>query len=199
MNEDCDSTAPVETPEDSADPEPDQRLSIELVIQAGDWPEVDTLSELTANVARVMPDVLGPDMPDQPESRHEVALALGSDETVRSANNTFRGKDEPTNVLSFPMPDTQAGSPTTPAFIGDIVLAEQTLRREAAERSLPFEHHFVHLVVHGVLHLYGFDHQTDVDAEEMEATEIAVLRRLGIANPYPIEHSAKEALGSAGS
>ena len=119
----------------------------------------------------------------------EVALRLTSDAEVRSLNAQWRGKDKPTNVLSFPMaePDELAdpGSADGPELmLGDIVLAHNVCATEAAEKAVPIADHAAHLMVHGTLHLLGYDHGDDAAAEDMEARETRALARLGIANPY---------------
>jgi probable rRNA maturation factor len=111
----------------------------------------------------------------------ELSLVVSDDATVRQLNATHRGKDRPTNVLSF----ENTPSPDDPRpYLGDIILAAETIRREAAEQNKPVADHFTHLVVHGVLHLYGFDHLTDSDAETMEDLERRLLRVLNIPDPY---------------
>lgn len=107
----------------------------------------------------------------------ELSVVLSDDEQVRQLNRDYRHKDSPTNVLSFPMP------PVT-GLMGDVIFARETIAREAADQSKRFEDHFVHLLIHGVLHLQGFDHQTDAEAEDMEAREVRALARLSIDNPY---------------
>jgi len=111
----------------------------------------------------------------------ELAIVLTDDSAIRRLNRRWRGKDEPTNVLAFP---TQQPSGGTHRLIGDIVIAYQTLAREAAAEHKPFGHHLAHLAVHGFLHLAGHDHGTDREAAAMEGLEIAILARLGIPNPY---------------
>jgi len=104
----------------------------------------------------------------------------------RSLNRQFRGIDEPTNVLSFPF----AAPPRVRSkHIGDLVVCAPVVEREAAEQGKPLEAHWAHMVVHGVLHLLGYDHQTDADAETMEGLEIAILGRLGFPNPYEARHT----------
>ena len=112
----------------------------------------------------------------------EVSLLLADDAEVRALNARWRGQDKPTNVLSFPAapPDRLAQSPT----LGDIALAFETLAREAEASGVPLANHYRHLVAHGFLHLIGYDHQTDEEAERMEALERRVLARLGVADPY---------------
>ena len=108
----------------------------------------------------------------------ELSLVLADDATVRRLNHEYRGKDSATNVLSFP-----------PAFddetlLGDVVLAEETVRRETVEQGKARADHVTHLVVHGCLHLLGYDHEDDEEARRMEALEVEILATLGVADPY---------------
>lgn len=118
----------------------------------------------------------------------EACLLLSDNERIRALNNAFRGRDEPTNVLSFPSvePDVLAavGADGSPSALGDIVIALETASAEAALESKPLADHLRHLVVHGTLHLLGYDHATAGEATEMEALEVRVLATLGIADPY---------------
>jgi probable rRNA maturation factor len=113
----------------------------------------------------------------------ELSIVLGDDTLVRALNQQWRGQDKPTNVLSFPA-QSAALSPDAPRLLGDIVLAFETLEAEATAQGKPLAHHLRHLVVHGVLHLVGFDHEAAGEAERMEAVEVAVLAKLGVPNPY---------------
>ena len=107
-----------------------------------------------------------------------VALLLTSDLAVQALNAQFRGQDKPTNVLAFP-------APTNPErFLGDVALALETCTREADEQGKTLAHHLQHLATHGVLHLLGYDHVTDAEAQEMEGLERAILAAMGIADPY---------------
>lgn len=115
-----------------------------------------------------------------------VGIVLTDDAEQRRLNRTYRGQDAPTNVLAFPIaevPVTAAGA-AAPLLLGDIVLACETVAREAGEQRKPVADHLRHLVVHGVLHLLGFDHVTEADAAMMEAREIAILSGLGVPDPY---------------
>jgi probable rRNA maturation factor len=111
----------------------------------------------------------------------EVVVMLADDETVRSLNRDWRKIDKPTNVLSFPAAKTPG---IEPAMLGDIVIAYETLTRECEEEDRVFLNHLAHLAVHGFLHLMGYDHQNDSDAEAMEQLETAILARLDMPDPY---------------
>lgn len=126
-----------------------------------------------------------------PNSGGEIAVVLTSDAKIQTLNAQYRGKDRPANVLSFP--SNPAGWPAgmEPRPLGDVVIAYETMMREAEAEGKAPEHHFAHLVVHGVLHLLGFDHQTDAAADAMEACERRVLAGLGIADPYAAAQSPK--------
>jgi probable rRNA maturation factor len=112
----------------------------------------------------------------------EVSVMLTDDATVRALNRQWRGLDKPTNVLSFPAAAPAGGD--IPAVLGDIAIAYETLAREAADEGKPVLHHLAHLVVHGYLHLMGRDHQSDTEADAMEALERDILRGLRIPDPY---------------
>ena len=119
----------------------------------------------------------------------EVSVKLSDDSEVHSLNKAYRGKDKPTNVLSFPQiqPDlleTLANTDDGEALLGDIILAYETCRDEASAKNISFSHHVSHLIVHGSLHLLGYDHENEIDAGLMENCEINALATLGIANPY---------------
>jgi probable rRNA maturation factor len=116
----------------------------------------------------------------------ELAVMLTDDAGIRTLNANWRGIDKPTNVLSFPalQPEHAGGPDDAPRMLGDIAIAYETLRREADAEGKPFDHHLSHLAVHGFLHLIGYDHETDNEAEVMEALEQEILAQLGIPDPY---------------
>ena len=115
-----------------------------------------------------------------------MTVVLADDAFIHELNKTYRGKDKATNVLSFPNPDfssvTRHPSPVT--HLGDLVLALETVEREAAEQGKKAKDHAVHLLVHGTLHLLGYDHEQDKEAARMERLEIKILKGLGVGNPY---------------
>ena len=113
----------------------------------------------------------------------EVAIVLTDDSGIRSLNRDWRGIDKPTNVLSFPAAKTPARG-REPRMLGDIAIAYETTRREAESENKPFAHHLSHLAVHGFLHLVGYDHENDADAETMESLERSILAGLGVPDPY---------------
>jgi probable rRNA maturation factor len=110
----------------------------------------------------------------------EVSILLADDSAVREVNKQWRGLDKPTNVLSFPAADT----PATQGHLGDIVIAYETLRRECEAEGRPFLHHLAHLTVHGFLHLIGYDHETDAQADEMEALESRIMVGMNLPDPW---------------
>jgi probable rRNA maturation factor len=115
----------------------------------------------------------------------ELAVMLTDDTGIRTLNNNWRGIDKPTNVLSFPALQPTAGAPAdAPRMLGDIAIAYETTRKEADDEEKPFDHHLSHLAVHGFLHLIGYDHEKDDNAEAMEGLEREILAQLGIPDPY---------------
>jgi probable rRNA maturation factor len=134
----------------------------------------------------------------------EVSVCLADDARLCALNTRWRGIEKPTNVLSFPSADSvgavtdRAGSALTGygagRCLGDIALAYETVAREAEELAVPLADHYRHLVAHGFLHLIGYDHETDEEAERMEALEAGILARLGAANPYAREVQAPEVI-----
>jgi probable rRNA maturation factor len=114
----------------------------------------------------------------------EVSLCLADDVVLRALNSRWRGIDKATNVLSFP---SSGGGLSDATMLGDIALAYETLAREADDLGVPLADHYRHLLAHGFLHLIGYDHETDAEAERMEALETKILARLGAADPYARE------------
>lgn len=167
------------------DEPPDRSLACDVTVLAGDWtgqiPDAENLCEraVRASLAGVPEGV-------PPGGALEISVVLADDATIRTLNRDYRGRDAPTNVLSFAEADADMPAiPDAPAHLGDIVLALETLLGEAAAHAKRPADHLAHLTVHGVLHLLGYDHERgDADAAAMESLEIAVLAGLGVANPY---------------
>ena len=113
-----------------------------------------------------------------------VSLLLADDDQLQALNLQFRGQDKPTNVLSFPSSQVDTPGDAEPQILGDIAVSRQTLVREAAEQEKDIIHHVTHLLVHGLLHLLGYDHEVDEDATAMEKLEIDILGEMKIPNPY---------------
>ena len=127
--------------------------------------------------------------PELANSRLSASLLFTSDAEIHALNREWRERDKPTNVLSFPMVERaeliRLAADGPPELLGDIALAHQTCAREAADKGVPLEHHAAHLIVHGLLHLAGYDHEiSPADAEAMEALETKALAICGIADPY---------------
>ena len=152
-------------------------VDIDLAVEAGNWPEEAGLLRLIERAAGAVFAETGA------AGRSELSIVFSDDAHIRTLNAGWRGKDKPTNVLSFPAFPFPRGGPLPP-MLGDIVLAAETVAREAALEEKPLENHISHLVIHGLLHLMGYDHETDAEAEEMEAVERAALARLAIPDPY---------------
>ena len=161
---------------------------MELEIDIEGWPATapprdwDALAERAAHAASVGEPCLA-------NPRLMVSLLFTSDAEVHALNREWRGRDKPTNVLSFPMLEREElldlAQDGPPVMLGDIALAQETCVREAAEKGVPLDHHVANLIVHGLLHLAGHDHvSSDAEAEAMEALEIAALAKLGIPDPY---------------
>ena len=115
------------------------------------------------------------------DEAYEISIVLADDDFVRDLNRQYRNIDRPTNVLSFPADD---GDGLGPCLLGDVILAYETVQREADAAGKPMLDHVSHLIIHGALHLLGFDHEDEQEAIEMEAIETAILARLGVADPY---------------
>lgn len=113
----------------------------------------------------------------EPRLDGEIALLLCDDAEMTGLNKQFRGKDGPTNVLSFPSGEAEG-------FLGDMALARETCAREAAAKDVALRDHAAHLIIHGMLHLIGYDHETETEAAEMERREVEILKALGVADPY---------------
>lgn len=151
-------------------------LDVALEVEADGWRTLPGLDELVTRTLNRACACSGATIADHAE----VSVLLCDDAHIRQLNKDWRGKDKATNVLSFPTPGALARRP----LLGDIAIAWETTAREAADEGKGAADHLTHLLVHGFLHLLGFDHESEADADAMEAREIFILKGLGISDPY---------------
>ena len=148
---------------------------VETIVEDQRWR--DAISEPEEFISRLFAASLD----FEPSLSGEVAVLLANDAKLRELNCRFRGKDSTTNVLSFPSRES------APAFLGDIAVAIERCCEEASEKSISAKSHAAHLVVHGLLHLVGYDHEEDDEAHRMESLETEILGKLGYPNPYAVQ------------
>ena len=148
------------------------------------WEELIRAAAEAAIAESAFPQLISSEQPV------ELSVRLAGDDEVRELNAKWRGKDKATNVLSFPLANPDDLLPTNvperELMLGDIVMARGVCEAEAAEKGVSVQDHATHLLVHGTLHLLGYDHHDDADATEMEAREVRALARLGISDPYAV-------------
>ena len=155
-------------------------LTIDVIVESTPW---DASAEATVRRAlEEAASAIGANL-----RNHALAVLLTDDAALRALNAQWRGIDKPTNVLSFPAAKMRGDA--SPKSLGDIAIAYETAAHEAADEDKPFAHHLSHLAVHGFLHLMGYDHEKDSDAETMEQLERIILARLGVPDPYSQETS----------
>ena len=166
-------------------------MMLEVAVEADEeWDSSRSWEELARKAAEAA--IAESAFPDLAASARpvEISVRLTSDDHVRALNSEWRRKDKPTNVLSFPMAELYEYQDETFAekelLLGDIILARGVCEAEAADKHVDVEDHATHLIVHGTLHLLGYDHQGEAEAADMEAREVRALARLGIANPYEV-------------
>jgi probable rRNA maturation factor len=168
-------------------------VRIDVAIASGGWPTMlrgpGTVARRAAAAALAAARVPAP----LAGRRLELSLVLTDDAEVRRLNHFYRGLDRPTNVLAFELVDPTGPAPRDggPVPLGDVVVAGETVAAEAAAAGRPVGQHLSHLVVHGVLHLLGYDHETEPDAADMEGVEVAALAALGIPDPYRSARSGR--------
>lgn len=164
----------------------DSSSTIEVAVEAPAWRTAVTDPETLCR--RAVAAVLAQQAPAEAPAKAEVSVLLTDDARICALNRAWRGQDRPTNVLSFPAPPAGAARPADqPVLLGDVVLALETAEREAAAEGKALADHVTHLLVHGILHLLGFDHEEEAEAARMEQLEVELLARLGIADPYRAE------------
>jgi probable rRNA maturation factor len=154
-------------------------MSVSIEVEDEAWRMLDGLEGRAQRVVAATLDGVG-----AAPGTCEIALLFTGDDTIAALNAEWRGKQGPTNVLSFPAPSGMPVPRGEPRPLGDVVLAHGVIAREAAQQGKSLHDHTAHLIVHGVLHLLGFDHETGADAEDMERLETSILKGLGVSDPY---------------
>lgn len=155
-------------------------IAIDVAVEAGGWAgeaELEAIARASVDAASARLG-LG-------EAESELSILFTDDAAMRKLNAEWRGKDKPTNVLSFPAFDLEPGDDPGP-MLGDIVVAHETVAEESRLEGKAFDDHLRHLIVHGFLHLLGYDHENDDEADEMEAAERAILADMGVSDPYSV-------------
>lgn len=157
---------------------------IDISVQDPEWEAMGDVKDIIYTAAQTA--LTAALIPRFAENRDlEVSVVLANDDLVQTLNREYREKDKPTNVLTFASLDDEEGLPVEGILnLGDIILSYQTLDREAQEQGKFLLDHVKHLTVHGILHLLGYDHETEDDATDMETLEIRILEKLGVQNPY---------------
>jgi len=160
-------------------------LDIQISVEKGAWPSEDRLHEMSGRVLGAAAAFLQryEKQPFPETGAPEVSLVFTNDAEIRGINAEWRNQDKPTNVLSFPAFPLTPGKMPGP-MLGDIIFAEETLAREAGELGKSLDDHLTHLMVHGFLHLFGYDHMEEDEAEKMEGLETRILAELGLSDPY---------------
>ncbi|MFB9949938.1 rRNA maturation RNase YbeY [Rhizobium puerariae] len=160
------------------------KLDIQISVEDEGWPDGPALLALGERVLGAAAGFLAKEEGQPfPDMAPELSLVFTNDASIREINAEWRGKDKPTNVLSFPAFPLEPGGMPGP-MLGDIVIARETVEREAVDLEKTFEDHLTHLLVHGFLHLFGYDHMETDEAEEMEGLETRILAMLGLSDPY---------------
>ncbi|MFK0275730.1 rRNA maturation RNase YbeY [Ensifer sp. NPDC090286] len=159
-------------------------LDIQISVEEGNWPDEEALLAFSSPVLEAAAAFLASEEKQPlPKMAPELSLVFTDDASMRAINAEWRNQDKPTNVLSFPAFPVTPGKMPGP-MLGDIIVARETLEREAVELDKSFDQHLTHLLVHGFLHLFGYDHMEDDEAERMESLETRILARLGLSDPY---------------
>ncbi|TNM66293.1 rRNA maturation RNase YbeY [Aliirhizobium smilacinae] len=159
-------------------------LDLQISVEDGGWPDEAVLTSLASRVLGAAADYLAREEEQPfPKMAPELSLVFTNDDSIQEINAEWRGMDKPTNVLSFPAFPLEPGGMPGP-MLGDIVVARETVEREAVDLDKTFDDHLTHLLVHGFLHLFGYDHLEKDEAEEMEALETRILASLGLSDPY---------------
>lgn len=161
-------------------------ITIDILTESPLWGD----SEAYETLAKACADAVWSRL-ELPQTETELSLVLTDDVSIREINAQWRNKDKPTNVLSFPAFEVAAGDAPGP-MLGDIIIARETVEREAVDEQKTFDQHLHHMIVHGLLHLLGYDHEDEEEAEEMEGLEREILHALAIPDPYTVHSTDNE-------
>ena len=159
-------------------------LDIQISVEEGDWPSEAQLQPLAESVlGKAAAYLKKHEKQPFPKMATELSLVFTDDASMREINAEWRSQDKATNVLSFPAFPLEPGGKPGP-MLGDIIIARETVEREAVDLEKSFDDHLTHLMVHGFLHLFGYDHMNNSEAERMEGLETRILAELGLSDPY---------------
>jgi probable rRNA maturation factor len=164
-------------------------VAIDINVSSPAWKDLAGLEALTERAVRQSVAASGVKLAKD----CEICVTFCDDAEIRALNARWRGQDKPTNVLSFPTP----GAPANKPLLGDIVIAHETVAREAREQGKTLPDHAAHMIIHGFLHLIGYDHETPADAEAMEALERRIAQALGLSDPYAEAAPTGEGAGNS--
>jgi probable rRNA maturation factor len=165
-------------------PENTIELAIDIAVDRDEWIDIQSIDVLANKTsATVMNWLEAKEGINFPQIPMELSLLLTNDASIKEINSKWRRQDKATNVLSFPTKEIEVGETPLP-LLGDIIFAHETILREAEELTKSFEEHLTHLFIHGFLHLLGYDHINDTDAEQMERIETGILLSIGLSDPY---------------
>lgn len=165
-------------------------MTVDVSIPYQAWSRQGDFSAIGAANTAIRETLAWVELPDALLSRKlEVSVVMANDDLLRTLNREYRRKDKPTNVLSFPQyehfgEESSLPPESEPVCLGDILLSFETIRREASEKKIPLADHTIHLMIHGTLHLLGYDHESDEETESMQDTEISIMKKIGLKNPY---------------
>jgi len=171
-----------------------KQIEIDVQIKSKKWSEIKNL-KIKNICAQLIVETELKKFLQKKSNRLEMSVSLVSDAQIKKINNQFRGKNKPTDVLSFSFLDEklirskglkEALCKHSQIFLGDIILSFETIKKEALKQNKNFSHHLTHLILHSILHLIGYDHENKKDAKIMEEIEIKILKKFGIKNPYTI-------------
>ncbi|OLP45140.1 rRNA maturation RNase YbeY [Rhizobium oryziradicis] len=162
-----------------------QKLDIQIAVEDDGWPAEDVLETMSERILTQAAEFIAAEGQPFPPMPTELSLVFTNDDDIRGINAEWRKQDKPTNVLSFPAYPIVPGDRPGP-MLGDIIIARETVEREALDLGKSFNDHLTHLMVHGFLHLFGYDHMNDEEAEQMEGLETRILASLGLSDPYAV-------------